>query len=119
MDIEHDADFHWWQCDHIVDGEPCPNNGILEKEAHYVDPNYSSDPTRALYNCQKGYVCGGCGYYFGETSNHSWVLSKYKEPKSLQPDTATSPLGAMTKPTTGISVTPATTQKILPLIPGM
>lgn len=76
MDFEHDEHFHWYECDHIQNGQSCPNNGVLEKESHYVDPDYSEDKTSVLYNCQKGYVCGGCGNYFGKTGNHSWVLSK-------------------------------------------
>lgn len=77
MDTEYDEKYHWWPCDH---GESCPGNGQLEKELHYVrkisDGGFGGIEPTTEYNCRQGYVCGGCGEYFGEKYNHNWVLDE-------------------------------------------
>ncbi|MBE6773989.1 MAG: hypothetical protein E7544_07170 [Ruminococcaceae bacterium] len=76
MDTEHDEKYHWWPCDtHSLDDE-CPNNHQLEKELHTVCTienagSLEHDP-EIEYSCVNGYVCDGCGEYFGETGEHKW-----------------------------------------------
>ena len=83
MDTEYDANYHWWPCDtHSLD-ERCPNNHQLEKELHTVCPIENAGtlehPAETEYSCQNGYVCDGCGEYFGETDEHKWVQVPMRE----------------------------------------
>lgn len=78
MDTEYDANYHWWPCDtHSLD-ERCPNNHQLEKELHTIltiENAGSLEHTPEIeYSCVNGYVCEGCGEYFGETGEHKWVF---------------------------------------------
>ena len=83
MDTEYDEKYHWWPCDtHSLD-DPCPNNHQLEKELHTVCTleeagSLEHDP-EIEYSCQNGYVCDGCGEYFGETGEHKWEQIPMRE----------------------------------------
>ena len=82
MDMEVNETHHWWPCDtHGLD-YACPNDHKLEYGAHTVSPADGMGDTTAntTYNCAMGYVCEGCGHYFGETGNHTWVLASRTEP---------------------------------------
>lgn len=74
MDTEMDELYHWWPCDTHSDPEECPNHGMLEKELHVADTKLRMSDAECIYNCQKGYVCVGCGEYMGATGEHDWVL---------------------------------------------
>ena len=83
MDTEYDANYHWWPCDtHSLD-ERCPNNHQLEKELHTVcsieNTGTLEHPAETEYSCQTGYVCDGCGEYFGATGEHKWVQVPMRE----------------------------------------
>lgn len=76
MDTEYDEKYHWWPCDtHSLD-DTCPNNHQLEKELHTVctleNAGSLEHAPEIEYSCQNGYVCDGCGEYFGETGEHKW-----------------------------------------------
>ena len=76
MDMEGNETHHWWPCDtHGLD-YACPNDHKLEYGAHTVCPVDGMGNTSAntTYNCAYGYRCDGCGHYFGETGNHTWVM---------------------------------------------
>ncbi len=76
MDMEVNETHHWWPCDtHGLD-YACPNDHKLEYGAHTVCPVDGMGNTSAntTYNCAYGYRCDGCGHYFGETGNHTWVM---------------------------------------------
>lgn len=81
MDLERNETHHWWACETHAPEDACPNDHKLEYGAHeacsYEDLEGSTldGVTNTLYNCGEGYVCDGCGHYFGETGNHTWVLS--------------------------------------------
>ena len=81
MDLERNETHHWWACETHAPEDACPNDHKLEYGAHeacsYEDLEGSTldGVTNTLYNCGEGYVCDGCGDYFGETGNHEWVLS--------------------------------------------
>ena len=81
MDMEVNETHHWWECETHAPEDACPNDHKLEYGAHeacsYEDLEGSTldGVTNTLYNCGEGYVCDGCGVYFGETGNHEWVLS--------------------------------------------
>ena len=82
MDMEGNEPHHWWPCDtHGLD-YACPNDHKLEYGAHTVSPadGMGSTTANTTYNCAMGYVCEGCGNYFGETGNHTWVLASRTEP---------------------------------------
>ncbi len=80
MDMEVNETHHWWDCETHAPEDACPNDHKLEYGAHeacsYEDLEGSTldGVTNTLYNCGKGYVCDGCGHYFGETGNHTWVM---------------------------------------------
>ena len=80
MDMEVNETHHWWACETHAPEDACPNDHKLEYGAHeacsYEDLEGSSldGVTNTLYNCGKGYVCDGCGHFFGETGNHTWVM---------------------------------------------
>jgi hypothetical protein len=80
MDLERNETHHWWACETHAPEDACPNDHKLEYGAHeacsYEDLEGSTldGVTNTLYNCGKGYVCDGCGHYFGETGNHTWVM---------------------------------------------
>lgn len=84
MDLERNETHHWWACETHAPEDACPNDHKLEYGAHeacsYEDLEGSSldGVTNTLYNCGKGYVCDGCGHYFGETGNHEWVVNSKK-----------------------------------------
>ena len=83
MDTEYDANYHWWPCDtHSLD-ERCPNDHQLEKELHTVctieNTGSLEHPAETEYSCQNGYVCDGCGEYFGTTGEHKWVSVPARE----------------------------------------
>ena len=76
MDMEVNETHHWWPCDtHGLD-YACPNDHKLEYGAHTVCPadGMGSTTANTTYNCAMGYVCEGCGHYFGETGNHEWAF---------------------------------------------
>ncbi|MBR3816127.1 MAG: fibronectin type III domain-containing protein, partial [Clostridia bacterium] len=78
MDTEYDENYHWWPCDTHAPDEPCPNNHQLERELHTIltieNAGSLEHEPQIEYSCQNGYVCDGCGEYFGETGEHRWVL---------------------------------------------
>ena len=76
MDLEVNETHHWWPCDTHGPDYACPNDHKLEYGAHTVCPADGIGNTSAntTYNCAMGYVCEGCGHYFGETGNHTWVM---------------------------------------------
>ncbi len=84
MDLEYDDEYHWWPCEtHWDEDEDCPSNHQLAKERHTV---MSIDEAGSLehepeieYSCVNGYVCDGCGEYFGETGEHKWEQIPAKE----------------------------------------
>jgi hypothetical protein len=84
MDLERNETHHWWACETHAPEDACPNDHKLEYGAHeacsYEDLEGSTldGVTNTLYNCGKGYVCDGCGHYFGETGNHEWVVNSKK-----------------------------------------
>ena len=86
MDLERNETHHWWACETHAPEDACPNDHKLEYGAHeacsYEDLEGSTldGVTNTLYNCGEGYVCDGCGHYFGETGNHTWVLASRTEP---------------------------------------
>ncbi len=78
MDTEYDENYHWWPCDTHAPDESCPNNHQLERELHTIltieNAGSLEHEPQIEYSCQNGYVCDGCGEYFGETGEHKWVL---------------------------------------------
>ena len=82
MDMEGNETHHWWPCDTHGPDYACPNDHKMEYGAHTVCPadGMGSATANTTYNCAMGYVCEGCGNYFGETGNHTWVLASRTEP---------------------------------------
>ncbi len=83
MDTEYDEKYHWWPCDtHSLD-DTCPNNHQLERELHTVltieNAGSLEHNPEIEYSCVNGYVCDGCGEYFGETGEHKWEQIPAKE----------------------------------------
>ncbi len=76
MDMEVNETHHWWACETHAPEDACPNDHKLEYGAHTVCPVDGMGNTSAntTYNCAYGYRCDGCGHYFGETGNHTWVM---------------------------------------------
>ncbi len=68
MSHESDDEYHWFLCSTHPEGE-CPNGGQLEKAPHV--------PT-GKYNCQQGYECEECGWYYGEKGKHLWVIDEVR-----------------------------------------
>ncbi len=83
MDTEYDENYHWWPCDTHAPDEACPNNHQLERELHTVcsieNTGTLEHPAETEYSCQNGYVCDGCGEYFGATGEHKWVQVPLRE----------------------------------------
>lgn len=82
MDMEVNETHHWWDCETHAPEDACPNDHKMEYGAHTVCPadGLGNSSANTTYNCAKGYVCEGCGHYFGETGNHTWVLASRTEP---------------------------------------
>lgn len=83
MDTEYDANYHWWPCDtHSLDDD-CPNNHQLERELHTIltieNAGSLEHAPEIEYSCVNGYVCDGCGEYFGATGEHKWVSVPARE----------------------------------------
>ena len=76
MDMEVNETHHWWACETHAPEDACPNDHKMEYGAHTVCPVDGMGNTSAntTYNCAYGYRCDGCGHYFGETGNHTWVM---------------------------------------------
>ena len=83
MDTEYDENYHWWPCDTHAPDESCPNNHQLERELHTIltieNAGSLEHEPQIEYSCQNGYVCDGCGEYFGETGEHKWVAVPARE----------------------------------------
>ena len=83
MDTEYDENYHWWPCDTHGPDESCPNNHQLERELHTIcsieNTGTLEHPAETEYSCQDGYVCDGCGEYFGATGEHKWVPVSARE----------------------------------------
>ena len=76
MDMEVNETHHWWACETHAPEDACPNDHKMEYGVHTVCPVDGMGNTSAntTYNCAYGYRCDGCGHYFGETGNHTWVM---------------------------------------------
>lgn len=83
MDTEYDENYHWWPCDTHAPDEACPNNHQLERELHTIltieNAGSLEHAPEIEYSCVNGYVCDGCGEYFGETGEHKWVQIPIRE----------------------------------------
>ena len=83
MDTEYDENYHWWPCDTHGPDDPCPNNHQLERELHTVctleNAGSLEHEPEIEYSCQNGYVCDGCGEYFGATGEHKWEQIPMRE----------------------------------------